>query len=132
VFTAPTDLPDDPVMLQAILRAALAEIERLELQIAGLQRHRFGRRSERLDETALAQGVEDLEQSVADRVAALEATMLPQPADARADAEPADRFARHQSALRPDPCKRRGDPTCFLILPGADDGGFGRFPIPRQ
>ena len=32
----------------AILRAALAEIERLQLQIAGLQRNRFGRRSEKL------------------------------------------------------------------------------------
>jgi len=28
--------------------------------------------------------------------------------------------------------RRSGDPTSVLILPGADDGGFGRFPIPRQ
>ena len=56
VFTAPTDLPDDPAMLQAILRAALAEIERLQLQIAGLQRNRFGRRSERLDDAAWSKG----------------------------------------------------------------------------
>jgi transposase len=67
-------------MLQAILRAALAEIERLQLQIAGLQRHRFGRRSERLDEATLEQGIEDLEQSVADRMAGLEAAMPPVPA----------------------------------------------------
>ena len=52
VFEAPADLPDDPATLQAILRAALAEIERLQLQLAGLQRNRFGRRSEKLaDET---------------------------------------------------------------------------------
>ena len=32
----PADLPDDPATLQLILRAALAEIERLRLMIAGL------------------------------------------------------------------------------------------------
>jgi hypothetical protein len=79
VFTAPTDLPDDPATLQLILRAALAEIERLQLLIAGLQRNRFGRRSERLDDEALQQGVEDLEQSVAEQMARLEATSPPAP-----------------------------------------------------
>jgi hypothetical protein len=34
MFTAPTDLPEDPATLQAILRAALTEIERLQLLIA--------------------------------------------------------------------------------------------------
>ena len=43
VFEAPADLPEDPAALQAILRAALAEIERLQFQLAGLQRNRFGR-----------------------------------------------------------------------------------------
>jgi transposase len=100
VFTAPTDLPDDPVMLQAILRAALAEIERLQLQIAGLQRHRFGRRSERLDEAALEQGVEDLEQSVADRMAGLEAAMPPlPPAKAAADQRQSEPAKRNRGAL---------------------------------
>ena len=52
MFEAPADLPEDPATLQAILRAALAEIERLQFQLAGLQRNRFGRRSEKLaDET---------------------------------------------------------------------------------
>ena len=37
VFTAPTELPDDPATLQAILRAALAEIEWQRLQLAGLK-----------------------------------------------------------------------------------------------
>jgi hypothetical protein len=60
MFTAPTDLPEDPATLQAILRAALTEIERLQLLIAGLQRNRFGRRSETLGETAAQQGTEDL------------------------------------------------------------------------
>jgi transposase len=73
VFTVPTPLPDDAATLQQILRAALAEIERLKLQIAGLQRNRFGRRSERLDEGAFQQGTEDLEQSLAEQAATLEA-----------------------------------------------------------
>ena len=60
VFTAPTDLPEDPATLQAILRAALTEIERLQLLIAGLQHNRFGRRSERLDDETLQHGIEDL------------------------------------------------------------------------
>jgi transposase len=77
VFTAPTDLPDDAATLQLILRAALAEIERLQLLIAGLQRNRFGRRSEQLDDEALQQGVEDLAQSVAEQEAGLEAAALP-------------------------------------------------------
>ena len=35
MFTIPASLPDDPVALQLILRAAMAEIERLRLLIAG-------------------------------------------------------------------------------------------------
>jgi transposase len=73
VFTTPTSLPDNPPTLHLILRAALAEIERLELQIAGLQRHRFGRRSERLDDEALQQATEDLEQLLAEQEAKLDA-----------------------------------------------------------
>jgi hypothetical protein len=53
MFTPPTTLPDDPVTLQLILRAALVEIERLQLQLAGLRRNRFGRRSEQLDDATL-------------------------------------------------------------------------------
>ncbi len=66
MFTAPSALPDDPATLQLILRAALAEIERLQLLIHGLQRNRFGRRSEKLDDEQLQRGLEDLEQSVAE------------------------------------------------------------------
>ena len=53
--------------MQLILRAALAEIERLKLRIAGLQRNRFGRRSEQLGDEAFQHGVEDLEQSLAEQ-----------------------------------------------------------------
>jgi transposase len=73
LFTVPAALPEDPATLQQILRAALAEIERLRLMIAGLQRNRFGRRSERLDDAAFQQGVEDLEQSLAEQAATLDA-----------------------------------------------------------
>jgi transposase len=73
VFQAPVDLPDDTPTLQAILRAALAEIERLQFQLAGLRRNRFGRRSEKLDDETLQKASEDLEQSVAEKMAALEA-----------------------------------------------------------
>jgi transposase len=72
VFEAPADLPDDPATLQAILRAALAEIERLEFQLAGLRRNRFGRRSEKLADETVRQATEDLEQSVAEKMAGLE------------------------------------------------------------
>ena len=77
MFTVPTNLPDDPATLQLILRAALAEIERLQLLLAGLRRNRFGRRSEQLDEATLQQGTEDLEQSVAEQQAALDGAASP-------------------------------------------------------
>ena len=73
MFTAPSALPDDPATLQLILRAALTEIERLQLLIHGLQRNRFGRRSEKLDDEQLQRGLEDLEQSVAEQEAGLDA-----------------------------------------------------------
>jgi transposase len=75
VFEAPADLPDDPATLQAILRAALAEIERLQFQLAGLRRNRFGRRSEKLADETVQHASEDLEQSVAEKMAGLEATI---------------------------------------------------------
>ena len=77
MFIAPTELPDDRATLQAILRAALAEIERLQFQLAGLKRNRFGRRSEKLNDETLQRATEDLEQPVAEKMAALEATAKP-------------------------------------------------------
>jgi transposase len=73
VFATPTSLPDDPASLQQLLRAALAEIERLQLMVAGLQRNRFGRRSEQLNDAARQQATEDLEQSLAEQTAVVEA-----------------------------------------------------------
>ena len=45
--TDPPPLPDDPALLQHLLREAQAEITRLQMLIAVLLRNRFGRRSER-------------------------------------------------------------------------------------
>jgi transposase len=75
VFTVPATLPDDPVALQQMLLAALAEIERQRLIIAALQRNRFGRRSEKLEDAAVQQGIDDLEQSMAEQAAALDAAV---------------------------------------------------------
>lgn len=73
MFTAPASLPDDAATLKAVLTAALAEIERLHQLISGLQRHRFGRRSEKLDDAAVEQGAEDLGQALGEQQAGLEA-----------------------------------------------------------
>jgi len=97
VFAAPTVLPDDPAALQLLLHAALAEIERLRLLIAGLERNRFGRRSERLDDAAFHQGTENLEQSLAEQVARLDAASsaaaisMPEPSPRPPRTEPAKR-----------------------------------------
>jgi transposase len=98
VFSVPAPLPDDPVALQLILRAAMAEIERLRLQIAGLQRNRFGRRSERLDDDQLEQGIDDLEQSLAEQQAGLNAALSPAKSDAPA---PAPRPSRRNRGALP-------------------------------
>jgi transposase len=69
VSIAPTPLPEDP----ATLLEAQAEITRLQMLIASLLRYRFGRRSEQLSDEALDQGIEDLEQSLAEQTAKIEA-----------------------------------------------------------
>jgi hypothetical protein len=60
-FAVATDqptLPEDPALLQHLLHEAQVEIKRLQMLIAVL-RDRFVRRSERLGEDALQQGVAD-------------------------------------------------------------------------
>ena len=70
------NLPTNPEALRALLIAERAqhaaemarvgsERDRLRAIIIALQRHRFGRRSERLDPDQLALALEDLEQSLA-------------------------------------------------------------------
>lgn len=67
ISTAP--LPDDAALLKAMVSAQQAEIERLNLIIAKLQRMQFGRRSEQLDETIgqLELSLEELEAVRAER-----------------------------------------------------------------
>src|SRR4029434_2643254 len=62
-------LPTDPDALRALLLAERThhaeELERLTAIIRELQRHRFGRRAERLDPEQLALALEDVEQTLA-------------------------------------------------------------------
>src|SRR6266511_522017 len=67
---SPSDsLPTDLDGLRALLLAERAhhaeELERLTAIIKELQRHRFGRRAERLDPEQLALALEDVEQTLA-------------------------------------------------------------------
>src|SRR6204780_255056 len=102
MFTAPTPLPDDPAILQRLLFEAMAEIERLRLRISGLERARFGRRSEQLGAAALQQESEELDQSLAEQSAKLEAvaTALKTSGETQApDAAPQPK--RNRGALPP-------------------------------
>jgi transposase len=82
VTVAAETLPDDPYTLKAMLLAERARAERLEQIIKELQRHRFGRRAEKLPEDQLLLALEDIEQSVASGEAATD------------NAEPAARHRR--------------------------------------
>jgi transposase len=73
-------LPDDPAILQQMLRAVMhqqselhAENDKLRLLIQRLLRHQFGRRSEQLTGDQLQFGLEDLEQTIAENQAAQDA-----------------------------------------------------------
>ena len=107
-------LPDDPAVLQQMLRdvvaaghqqqAALqasvqereAENEKLRLLIQRLLRHQFGRRSEQLDFDQLQLGLEDLEQTVAEGEAAQDAAIQ---SDAQRQQRRAVRPRRNHGAL---------------------------------
>src|SRR5436190_5228359 len=75
-MTAPDSLPTDADALRALRLAERTrhgeERERWMAIIAELQRHRFGRRSERLDPDQLALALEDVEQMLAAADAAAE------------------------------------------------------------
>src|SRR6201986_1754370 len=62
-------LPDDASTLKAMLIAERVRNERLLQIIKELQRHRFGRRAETLPEDQMLLGLEDVEQTEADRAA---------------------------------------------------------------
>ena len=87
-----TALPDDPNILQQMLREAVPELqaenEKLWQLIQRLLRHRYGPRSERLDLEQLQLVLEDAEQSAAEDDAA------------KGAAEPAERRRRIEVAHR--------------------------------
>lgn len=87
-LTAALKTKDDAV---AVKDEAIAhrdtELVRLMLIIRKLQRHQFGKRSEKLDEDQLALGLEDLEAAIAGAEAAREAAQ-PQRKEPRADKSP--------------------------------------------
>src|ERR1700722_8484764 len=85
----PSDaLPDDPMMLKAMLLAERVQNERLRQIIRDLQRHQFGRRAETLPEDQMLLGLEDVEQTAASDAAT---------ADQLAPAERAARAAKRRT-----------------------------------
>jgi len=87
-MTASADaLPDDPGTLKAMLLAERVRADRLEQIIKELQRHRFGRRAEKLPEDQLLLALEESEQVVASNEAE---------ADSAAPAERSERAARRR------------------------------------
>ena len=85
-------LPDDPDVLQRMLREVVPELqaenEKLLLLIQRLLRHRFGPRSEKLDLDQLQLGLEDAEQGAAESEAAKDAA---EPSERRRRTRPANR-----------------------------------------
>jgi transposase len=85
-------LPDDPDVLQQMLREVVPELqaenEKLRLVIQRLLRHRYGRRSEKLDLDQPQLALEDDEQAVAESEAAKDAA---EPSGRRRQARPANR-----------------------------------------
>ena len=96
----PTDadaLPNDPIVLQKMLRELYAENDKLRLLIQRLSRYQFGRRSEQLTAEQLQFGLEDQEQTVAEHQAAQDATEPAVDAQSRSRAD--RRPARNHGAL---------------------------------
>ena len=89
-------LPDDPTVLQQLLRELHAENDKLRLLIQRLTRHQFGRRSEQLTVEQLQLGLEDLEQTIAEDQAGQGAA---EPTGARTPPSRADRPARNHGTL---------------------------------
>src|SRR5258708_26850085 len=96
VPTDPDTLPDDPALLQQMLRELYAENDKLRLLLQRLARHQFGRRSEQLTDEQLQLGLEDLEQTAAENQAGQDAAERTgdRPAKPRTD-----RPARNRGAL---------------------------------
>jgi transposase len=96
VQTDPASLPDDPALLQRMLRELHVENDKLRLLIQRLTRHQFGRRSEQLTAEQLQFGLEDLEQTSAENQAGQDAA---EPIGDRQPKPRAERPARNLGAL---------------------------------
>jgi transposase len=99
----PDTLPDDPALLQQMLRIVLhqqgelhAENDKLRLLIQRLTRHQFGRRSEQMTADQLQFGLEDLEQTIAENQAGQDAADVASDRKLKARAE---RPARNHGML---------------------------------
>jgi transposase len=114
------DLPTDPNALRALLIAERAhhavelarvenERDRLRAIIRELQRHRFGRRSERLDPDQLALALEEVEQAVAAIEAEADRAATPGRARAR---RKVNRGALPAHLPRVETVVDIADPTC--------------------
>ncbi len=100
----PDTLPDEPSLLQQMLRTALhqqtelqSENDKLRLLIQRLTRHQFGRRSEQLSADQLQFGLEDLAQTTAENQAGQDAAATG--AEAAARKPRGERPARNLGAL---------------------------------
>jgi transposase len=87
-----TALPDEPDVLQRMLREVVPELQaenaKLWQLVQRLLRHRFGPRSEQLDLDQLQLGLEDAEQGAAEEAAAQDAAEAP---ERRRRSQPANR-----------------------------------------
>lgn len=99
MLTVPAPLPDDPAILRQLLVEALAEIERLTVRITALERARFGRRSEQLSDEALQRESEELEQSLAEQSAKLNAATAALEKQASQTPAPKEPPKRNRGAL---------------------------------
>ena len=99
VQSDPDTLPNDPILLQQMLRELSAENDKLRLLIQRFTRHQFGRRSEQLTPDQLQFGLEDQEQTVAEHQAAQDA------AEAAGGGQPKPRPRRGRPAIMV-PCRR--------------------------
>ena len=109
----PSDaLPDDPMMLIAMLLAERVQNERLRQIIKDLQRHQFGRRAETLPEDWMLLGLEDVEQTAASDAAGAEQT-TPAARQAGAAKRRANRGALPAHLPRIEPTIDLDDKTCL-------------------
>ena len=115
-------LPEDPSELRAVSKLLAAEvksqalmIEKLKHQLAGHNRHRFGSKSESLDQLNLAFAEEEEIAEAAEKQAAPspDSTDADKPARQHSRKPLPDHLDRHEEVLSPgDDCNRCGGSNC--------------------